>query len=160
MLEDLINEGGAALAYGAVGVALMAFGFLIVDLLTPGKLGQLIWTERNRGAGLVLAAKLLGVGAIVTTAILTSEDTLGEGLVSTVVYGVIGIALTSLAFILLDAITPGRLGSIVVETVRGDAGDERDAPRAVQPSTGVHPACWVVAATDLATAAIIAAAIS
>jgi uncharacterized membrane protein YjfL (UPF0719 family) len=163
MLEDLINEGGAALAYGAVGVGLMALGFLVVDLLTPGKLGQLIWAERNRGAGLVLAAKLLGVGAIVTTAILTSEDTLGEGLVSTVVYGALGIVLTSLAFIVLDAITPGRLGAIVVEAVAGDAGDERDAPAATSQVTaggGVHPACWVVAATDLATAAIIAAAIS
>jgi hypothetical protein len=163
MLEDLVKEGGAALAYGAVGVGLMALGFLMVDLLTPGKLGQLIWAERNRGAGLVLAAKLLGVGAIVTTAILTSEDTLGEGLVSTVVYGVLGIALTSLAFIVLDAITPGRLGSIVVEAVVGDAGDERDAPAATSRAsagTGIHPACWVVAATDLATAAIIAAAIS
>lgn len=163
MLEDLVKEGGAALAYGAVGVGLMALGFLVVDLLTPGKLGQLIWAERNRGAGLVLAAKLLGVGAIVTTAILTSEDDLGEGLVSTVVYGVLGIVLTSLAFIVLDAITPGRLGAIVVEAVAGDAGDERDAPATTSQATaggGMHPACWVVAATDLATAAIIAAAIS
>ncbi|MBC6457807.1 DUF350 domain-containing protein [Actinomadura sp. HBU206391] len=163
MLEDLVNEGGAALAYGAVGVALMALGYLVVDLLTPGKLGQLIWADRNRGAGLVLAAKLLGVGAIVTTAILTSEDSLGEGIVSTVVYGVLGIVLTSLAFLVLDAITPGRLGAIVVEAVTGDAGDERDSPAATSQTSsgpGIHPACWVVAATDLATAAIIAAAIS
>ncbi|HEV7934250.1 MAG TPA: DUF350 domain-containing protein [Actinomadura sp.] len=159
MIQDLVREGGAALAYGAVGVALMALGFLVVDLLTPGKLGHLIWTERNRGAGLTLAAKLLGVGAIVTTAILTSEDGLAAGLVSTVVYGVLGILLTSLAFIALDLITPGRLGAIVVEHGPGD-GPGGDGPEARTAGRGIHPACWVVAATDLATAAIVAAAIS
>ncbi|MCW2903645.1 MAG: hypothetical protein JWO67_5910 [Streptosporangiaceae bacterium] len=148
MIQDLVREGGAALAYGAVGVALMALGFLAVDLLTPGKLGGLIWTDRNRGAGLVLAAKLLGIGAIVTTAILTSSDGLAAGLVSTVVYAVVGILLSVLAFLVLDLITPGRLGSIVVEEDAAAAGG------------GIHPACWVVAATDLATAAIVAAAIS
>jgi uncharacterized membrane protein YjfL (UPF0719 family) len=161
MIQDLVREGGAALAYGAVGVALMALGFLVVDLLTPGKLGQLIWAERNPGAGLVLAAKLLGVGAVVTTAILTSEDGLTAGLVSTVVYGVLGILLTSLAFIALDLITPGRLGAIVVEYGPGDgSGTTGEGPAARTAGRGIHPACWVVAATDLAVAAIVAAAIS
>jgi uncharacterized membrane protein YjfL (UPF0719 family) len=145
MLNDIVREGGAALAYGAVGVALMALGFLVVELTTPGKLGEQIWTERNRGAALILAAKLIGVGAIVATAIVTSEDGLGEGLASTIAYGGLGILLTTLAFYLLDVITPGRLGAIVVDDGGGAA---------------VHPACWVVAATDLATAAIVAAAIS
>src|SRR3954454_1842207 len=113
MPEDLLSEAGATLAYGGVGVALMALGFVVVDILTPGKLGQQIWAERNRGAGLVLAAKLLGVGTIVTTAIVTSDDGLAAGLVSTVVYGVLGIILTSVAFLVLDVITPGRLGDIV-----------------------------------------------
>jgi uncharacterized membrane protein YjfL (UPF0719 family) len=145
MIEDITREGAAALAYGAVGIALMALGYLIVDLITPGKLGELIWTERNRGAGLVLAAQLVGVGAIVTTAILTSEEGLGAGLVSTAAYGLLGILLMAVAFFALDLITPGKLGEIVVET------EERE---------GVHPACWVVAATYVVAAAIVAAALS
>jgi uncharacterized membrane protein YjfL (UPF0719 family) len=148
MLDDIVSEGGAALAYGAVGVALMALGFLVVEVTTPGKLGRQIWTERNRGAALILAAKLAGVGAIVTTAILTSEDGLGEGIASTIAYGALGIVLMTLAFYLLDLITPGSLGATVVE-----AGPEQGA-------AAIHPACWVVAAMDLATAAIVAAAIS
>jgi uncharacterized membrane protein YjfL (UPF0719 family) len=155
MPDDILRESGAALAYGAVGVALMALGFVVVDILTPGRLGQLIWAERNRGAGLVLSAKLLGVGAIVTTAIVTSDDGLADGLISTVVYGVLGIVLTGLAFLVLDWITPGRLGAIVVESGTGRPPEDPGAVRA-----GIHPACWVVAATDLATAAIVAAAIS
>ncbi|SEG42505.1 Uncharacterized membrane protein YjfL, UPF0719 family [Thermomonospora echinospora] len=148
MLNDIIEEGGAALAYGAVGVALLALGFLVVEVTTPGKLGRQIWTEGNRGAALILAAKLVGVGAIITTAIATSEDGLADGLVSTAVYGVLGIIVMTLAFYLLDVLTPGSLGAIVV----GHEGET--------PSGQMAPACWVVAATDLAIAAIVAAAIA
>jgi uncharacterized membrane protein YjfL (UPF0719 family) len=142
MIADILEEGAAALAYGAVGIALMALGYVVVEVTTPGHLGRQIWTERNRGAALILSAKLLGVGAIVTTAIAASEDGLAAGIVSTVVYGVLGILLTLIAFYLLDLLTPGKLGETVVD------------------STMLHPAAWVVAATDLGTAAIVAAAIS
>ncbi|WP_018655714.1 DUF350 domain-containing protein [Actinomadura flavalba] len=142
MTHDILTESGAALAYGVVAIALMAIGYLVVEITTPGRLGDQIWVERNRGLALILAAKLLGVGAIVATAIVTSEDDLAEGLLSTAVYGLIGIALTVAAFYLLDLLTPGKLGATVAE-----------------PSV-LHPACWVVGAADLATAVTVAAAIS
>ncbi|GAA3943590.1 hypothetical protein GCM10023085_26900 [Actinomadura viridis] len=142
MINDILQESGAALAYGAVGIGLMALGYLVVEVTTPGNLGQQIWTDRNRGAALVLAAKLLGVGIIVTTAILSSEDDLGAGLLSTMTYGVLGIVLMTVAFYMLDLLTPGKLGATVV--------DARE----------LHPSCWVVGAADLGTAAIVAAAIS
>ena len=142
MIEDILQESGAALAYGVVGIGLMALGYLVVELTTPGSLGRQIWTDRNRGAALILAAKLVGVGAIVTTAIAASEDDLAVGVLSTAVYGVLGILLTLVAFYLLDLLTPGRLGATVVDAAE------------------LHPSCWVVAATDLGTAAIVAAAIS
>ncbi|REE95990.1 uncharacterized protein DUF350 [Thermomonospora umbrina] len=148
MLNDIVEEGGAALAYGGVGVALLALGFLVVEITTPGRLGHQIWTEGNRGAALILAAKLAGVGAIVTTAIVTSEDGLADGLVGTVAYGVLGIIVMTLAFYLLDLLTPGSLGATVV----GNEGESASGQMA--------PACWVVAVTDLAIAAIVAAAIS
>ncbi|WP_019629555.1 DUF350 domain-containing protein [Actinomadura atramentaria] len=141
-MNSVLHESGAALAYGAVGIALMALGYLVVEVTTPGRLGDQIWLERNRGAALILSAKLLGVGAIVATAIVTSDDGLAQGLLETSVYGLIGIALTVVAFYLLDLLTPGNLGATVVE------------------SDVLHPACWVVAAADLATAATVAAAIS
>jgi uncharacterized membrane protein YjfL (UPF0719 family) len=142
MIEDILSESGAALAYGAVGIALMALGYLVVEVTTPGHLGRQIWTEGNRGAALILAAKLLGVGAIVTTAIAASEDGLGAGVLSTVTYGVLGILLTLVAFYVLDLLTPGKLGATVVD------------------AAVLHPAAWVVAAMDLGTAAIVAAAIA
>ena len=141
-MNDILHDGGATLAYGALGIALMALGYLVVEVTTPGRLGHQIWTEGNRGAALLLSAKLLGTGAIVTTAIVTSDNDLSKGLVGTVVYGLLGIALMVVAFYLLDMMTPGRLGATLVD------------------GAAVHPAGWVVAAADLAVAAIVAGAVS
>ncbi|WP_030172880.1 DUF350 domain-containing protein [Spirillospora albida] len=141
-MNDILQEIGATLAYGALGIALMALGYLVVEVTTPGRLSNQIWAEANRGAALLLSAKLVGVGAIVTTAIVTSDDDLGQGLVDTAVFGGIGIVLMVVAFYLLDVVTPGKLG----ETLVG--------------GSAIHPAGWVVAATDLAVAAIVAGAVS
>ncbi|OLT24876.1 hypothetical protein BJF79_44815 [Actinomadura sp. CNU-125] len=141
-MNDILHDGGATLAYGALGLALMVLGYLVVEVTTPGRLGHQIWTEGNRGAALLLAVKLLGVGAIVTTAIVTSENDLGDGLIGTAVYGVLGIIIMIIAFYAIDVLTPGKLGAILV-------GGEQ-----------IHPAGWVVAAADLAVAAIVCGAVS
>lgn len=140
-MPDLVYGILATLAYGAVGTALMALGFALVDLATPGKLRELIWVEGNRNASVLLGSGLLGVGIIVTTAILVSETALGAGLLSTVVYGLIGLVLMSVAFVILDAATPGRLGEILAQ--------ERP-----------HPAAWVSAAVHISISSIIAGAIT
>ncbi|WP_433230173.1 DUF350 domain-containing protein [Actinomadura formosensis] len=146
MNDDILREIGATFAYGAVGIALMALGYLVVEVTTPGRLGKQIWTEGNRGAALLLAVKLFGIGMIVTTAIVTSDNDLGAGLVDTAVFGAIGIVLMVVSFFLLDVITPGRLGATLVDA---DGG-----------GTAIHPAGWVVAAADLGVAAIVAGAVS
>lgn len=140
MLENIFEEAGAALAYCGVGVALMALGFVLVDVLTPGRLGELIWTQRNRNASVLLASNLLGVAIIVVAAIAASEDGLADGVISTAVYGVIGLLVMGAAFLLLDAITPGRLGAILSD----------DTP---------HPAVWVTAVVHVAVGAVVAAAL-
>jgi uncharacterized membrane protein YjfL (UPF0719 family) len=89
----------------------------------------------------VVVAELLGIGAIVTSAILSSDDRLGQGIADTFGFGVLGLVLMAVAFILVDALTPGRLAPLLSEA---------------RP----HPAAWVTASANLATAAIIAAAIS
>ncbi|TYB46625.1 DUF350 domain-containing protein [Actinomadura chibensis] len=145
-MDGLLDEIGGTLAYGAVGIALMALGYLVVEVTTPGRLGKQIWTDGNRGAALLLSVKLLGIGAIVTTAIVTSDSDLGDGLVDTAVFGGIGVLLMVVAFFLLDVITPGRLGATLVD--------------AEGSGTRIHPAGWVVAAADLGVAAIVAGAVS
>ncbi|PLC11078.1 hypothetical protein AUQ48_00935 [Kocuria flava] len=140
-MDTVIYEVGAAAAYGLVGLALMALGYLVVDLLTPGRLHSLIWTDRNRGSVVVLSSSVLAVAVVVRQAILASEDGLAAGLVSTGLYGLVGLALMALSFLVLDALTPGKLGELVT--------DER-----------LHPAVWVTAAVHLSVGLVVAAAIS
>ncbi|MEV4479969.1 DUF350 domain-containing protein [Micromonospora coxensis] len=140
-MQTLVTDLLVTLAYGVVGVVLMAVGYALVDIATPGKLHELIWTERNRNAALLLASNLAGVGIIVVAAIAASADDFVLGLVGASAYGLLGLVIMAAAFLLLDAATPGRLGEILVDP---------------EP----HPAVWVSAVVHLATGAIIAAAIS
>ncbi|MEU5157651.1 DUF350 domain-containing protein [Glycomyces sp. NPDC021274] len=135
------GDVAGALAYSIIGIALMVLGFFIVDWLTPGKLGELIWTHRNRNASLLLSSNLVGVGLIVVGAIWASEGDLVQGVISTFVFGVIGLGAMAVAFLILDLITPGKLGALVVDE---------------EP----HPAVWVSSAMHLALGGVIAMALS
>ncbi|MBU8858162.1 MULTISPECIES: DUF350 domain-containing protein [unclassified Micromonospora] len=139
-MQHLVTDLLVTLAYGAVGVVLMAIGYVLVDVATPGKLHELIWTERNRNAALLLSSNLLGVGTIVVAAIVASADDFTLGLVGAAAYGILGLVIMAAAFVLLDVATPGKLGELLVDP---------------EP----HPAVWVSATVHLATGAIIAAAI-
>lgn len=140
MAKSLATDMVVILVYGSAGVLLMAVGYLLVDVATPGSLRNLIWVERNRNAAVLLASNLASVGVIVTAAIMASDDDFGTGIVSTLGYGLLGLVLMTVAFILLDLATPGRLGDILVDP---------------QP----HPAVWVSAVVHLAVGAVVAAAI-
>lgn len=140
MISDVFGEVGIAATYGVIGLALMAVGFALVDVLTPGNLREQVWAQRNRNAAILLATNLLGVGIIVATAIAASEDNFGEGVLSTAAYGLLGLVLMGVSFLVIDAVTPGRLGAILVEE---------------EP----HPAVYVSGAAHIAVAAIVAVAI-
>ncbi|ASW53031.1 DUF350 domain-containing protein [Plantactinospora sp. KBS50] len=140
-MSNLGTDLLVTLAYGVVGVLLMGLGYLLVDVTTPGRLNQLIWTDRNRNAAVLLASNLLSVGTIVVAAIVASANDFALGIIGAAAYGVLGLLVMAGAFLLLDVVTPGRLGEILVDP---------------QP----HPAVWVSAVVHLATGAIVAAAIS
>ena len=137
----LFTEIGQITAWGIVGIVLLAIGYGVVDLLTPGQLGRLIYTEHNVNASVVLASGLLAIGAVVTTSIVASADDFVAGLVSAFSYGVLGIALLAVSFLVADRLSPGELGAIVTDT---------------EPT----PAAWIVAANHLALGAILSAAIA
>jgi uncharacterized membrane protein YjfL (UPF0719 family) len=132
---------GYAVAYTGVGIALLSLGFVVLDLLTPGHLGRHIHEERSVNAGLVLATGFLGQGAVVFAAIWTNATSgFGEALLYTVVFGVLGVLLQAVAFVVLDLTTPGKLGAHVTEVA-------------------FHPASLVLGAVQLAVAAIVVASI-
>jgi uncharacterized membrane protein YjfL (UPF0719 family) len=133
----------ATLLYFIVGFLVLAMGFLVLDLLTPGNLRAQVYTDRNPNAAVLLGANHLALAIIVVTSIMTSEDELGlsQGLVDTLVYGLIGVGLQAAALRLLDAFVPGHLRNLVNE------------PRMVGAS-------WAVAASLVAIGAVNAAALS
>lgn len=140
-MSDIVNGLGRTTAYGALGVVLLILGIVLVDILTPGKLGRQIWEDRNRNASILLSSALLGIGGIVFTAIWTTYDDFAKGLVSTAVFGLLGLVLMGVAFLVVDLVTPGKLGATLVDP---------------EP----HPAVWVTASCNIAVAAIVSASIA
>ena len=139
--QDLATELGAGLLYGLVGIVLLALGYRLVDLLTPGHLGRQLCEDRNRNAGVIVAAAMLAIGIIVTSAIIASDGDLEKGLGQSAGFGLVGIALLGVAFVVVDLLTPGKLGEILM-------GDEHE------------PMVYVTGAALLSVGGIVAAAIS
>jgi uncharacterized membrane protein YjfL (UPF0719 family) len=131
----------ATVLYFVVGFVVLGLGFLALDLITPGNLRRQVYTERNPNAAILLGANHLALALIVVTAILTSDDALGQGLVDSAVYGIIGVVLQALALRLLDAFVPGHLRALVAEPVMSGAA-------------------WAVGASLVAIGAVNAAALS
>ncbi len=132
---------GYAVAYTGVGIVLLTLGFLALDLLTPGHLGRQIHEDRSVNAGIVLAAGFLAQGLVIFAAIWTNATSgFGEALLYTVVFGVLGVVLQAVAFLVLDLLTPGKLGRHVTEVA-------------------FHPASLVLGAVQLAVAGIVVASI-
>ncbi|WP_369131974.1 DUF350 domain-containing protein [Modestobacter sp. I12A-02662] len=132
---------GYAVAYTGVGILLLVVGAVALDLLTPGHLARHIYEERSVNAAIALAAGFLGQGAIAFTTIWTNATSgFGTALGWTVVFGLIGVALQVAAFVVLDLLTPGKLGAALMQVP-------------------FHPGSLVHAAATLAVSAIIVASI-
>ena len=85
-------------------------GAVALDLLTPGHLARHIYEERSVNAAIALAAGFIGQGAIAFTTIWTNATSgFGTALGYTVVFGLVGVALQVVAFVVLDLLTPGKL---------------------------------------------------
>jgi hypothetical protein len=137
----LLASIGYAVAYTGVGILLLMAGAFALDLLTPGHLARHIYEERSVNAAIALAAGFLGQGAIAFTSIWTNATSgFGTALSYTVAFGVLGVGLHVVAFVVLDLLTPGKLGHTLMQVP-------------------FHPASLVTAASTLAVSAIIVASI-
>ncbi|MFF3937433.1 DUF350 domain-containing protein [Streptomyces phaeofaciens] len=145
-MTEIFESTGQALLYGVVGLVVMAAGFIALDLVTPGKLFHVVWTDRNRGAAVLLGSQSIAVGLVIMEAIRASEseEGLGYGLVSTLLYGLAGVLVMTVVGIVIGLLTPGQMGAVVL-----DDSDGRP-----------HPGAWVQAGMYLGTAVMVGAAIS
>ena len=137
-----IGEGLiASLAYVGVAVVLLGLGFFVLDLLSPGRLSVVIMKNRNRNAARVASAGMLGLAIVVGTSVLTTHDDFTSGLITTAVFGLVGVLLQAAVFVVLDRLTPGKLGDVVC--------DDQD-----------HPGSYLIASSLLAIGVIVATCIS
>ena len=139
--EVLARGVGATLCYALLGSVLLALGWAVLDWLTPGKLGDLVYVQRNRNATILACAHIIAVATIVVVAVRASDGGLFGGLIDVAVFGGLGVLLQAVGFKLLDAVTPGHLGHIVTDP---------------EP----HPAVWVTAVIAVALGAVFAVALS
>lgn len=139
--EYLAQNVVAAILYFVVGVVVLAAGFVMVDLLTPGKLRQLVFVEHRPNAVAVASGMYVALATVVATSIVASSSDLGQGLIDAAVYGLVGVALQGVALVVLEVIVPGRFRDLIA--------DER-----------LHPAAIATAVALVAVGAVNAAALS
>ncbi len=114
-IADVLAHGALAiLAYAILGVLLLVAGFYVIDLATPGRLSKIIRTDRNPNATVLAASSVAGVGLVVAASIWSSGGALREGLLATLVFGLVGIAVQTLGMVAFDKVA----GISVRELVR------------------------------------------
>lgn len=132
---------GRTFAYLGVALVLLVAGFHILDMFSPKRLVDLILTQNNRNAARVASAAVISLAIVIATAVVTTNDDFAYGLISTAIFGVIGVVLQVVVYFLFDLLTPGNVGDVVDDPVD-------------------HPGSWVLAASLLASGVIVAACIS
>ncbi|MEZ5232636.1 MAG: DUF350 domain-containing protein [Acidimicrobiia bacterium] len=140
-MADALNDALEIAGYGVIGLVLMVAGYAVVDVLTPGKLSALIFQQRNRNAAIVTASSVGAMAIVAAMSVHSAEGDASDGLAAAAVYGVVGLVLMAVSFLVIDLLTPGKLGDIVTDP---------------QP----QPATWVTATAHLGVGLVIAAAIS
>ncbi|CAG7284963.1 DUF350 domain-containing protein [Mycobacterium avium subsp. paratuberculosis] len=140
-LNPVLKGAVATILYFAVGMAVLLVGFYAVDLLTPGKLRQLVFIDRRPNAVVVAGAMYIALTVVIITAIANSYSQLGQGLVGVAVYGLMGVILLGVALLAMHLLIPGSFHEHVEE------------PQ-------LHPGSFAVALILLAMGGVTAAAVS
>ena len=139
--ESLAQNVVAATLYFVVGALVLAAGFGLMDLLTPGNLRHLVFVEYRPNAVAVASGMYAAVAIVVFSAIVASSNELGQGLLDAAVYGIVGVLLQGVALVVLEVAVPGRFRDLI------------EADR-------LHPSAIATAVVLLAVGGVNAAALS
>ncbi|GAA1482220.1 DUF350 domain-containing protein [Gordonia sinesedis] len=138
-MELLRDNLAAGASFSLVAIVLLVIGFGALDLVTPGKLRQLVWVDRNRNATVLTVAMVIGLAIVVVCSVIdTRDEVLWRGLLYTAIYAVLAMAVMMWSFVLVDWLTPGKLGAVLL--------DDDD-----------HRAGWISATMFVGVAAVIGA---
>lgn len=64
-LQNVLSSG----AFALIGVVMFILAFIVIDLLTPGKLWDEIAEKRNTAAAILMGSVAIALGVIVAAAI-------------------------------------------------------------------------------------------
>lgn len=128
-----------ALAYSGVGIAILVAGYFVVDVLTPGHLGRQV-AEGNPNAAILVSATLVSLGLIEYFAIYFTGAG-WDGLVDALVFGILGVVVQAVGFLVLAAISPGHFAATVM-------------------SERFHPVSAVAASAQVGVALIVCASLT
>ncbi len=110
---SIIGRGiGAIVLYALVGSLLVLLGFWAIDLTTPGKLNQMV-RSGSPNAVAITAAGMVSMAFIVVVAIFGSSGQLAEGLLATLIFGLVGIIVQVAAVRLLEWVTGIQIGAVL-----------------------------------------------
>jgi uncharacterized membrane protein YjfL (UPF0719 family) len=140
-LNPVFKGALATILYFLVGTTVLVLGFIVVDILTPGKLRQLVFIDRRPNAVILACANYIALAAVIISAITNSYSQLGQGLVGVAVYGLMGVVLQGIAILAMHFVIPG------------DFHEHIDEPE-------LHPAAFATAVMLLAVGGVTAAALS
>ena len=140
-LNPVFKGAVATMLYFVVGMAVLLVGFFMVDVLTPGKLRQLVFIDRRPNAVVVAGAMYIALTTVIVSAIVNSYSQLGQGLIGVAVYGLMGVVLLGIALLTMHMVIPGNFHEHV------------DDPE-------LHPGSFAVALILLAVGGVTAAAVS
>jgi uncharacterized membrane protein YjfL (UPF0719 family) len=140
-LDPVFKGALATILYFLVGTAVLVLGFIVVDILTPGKLRQMVFIDRRPNAVMLACANYIALAAVIISAITNSYSKLGQGLVGVAIYGLMGVVLQGIAILTMHFVIPG------------DFHEHIDEPE-------LHPAAFATAVMLLAVGGVTAAALS
>ncbi len=140
-LNPIVGGVAQTILYFLVGMAVLIAGFVMVDVLTPGKLRELVFVDRRPNAVVLACAMYASLAIVIISAIVNSYKQLGQGLVGVAVYGLMGVILQGVALLTLHVVIPG------------DFHEHVDEPE-------LHPAAFATAVMLLAVGGVTAAAVS
>lgn len=103
---------GAIVCYAIVGLVLMIVGFYAIDLTTPGKLRDFV-TAGMPNAIIVLASGMVSMALIVVLAIFASSGKLSEGLIASLVFGLVGIVAQVVSVRAIELVSGVDIGAVI-----------------------------------------------
>ena len=132
------------------------FGFGALDLVTPGRLRQLVWVDNNRNAMILTTSMVVGISFVLVASVVdTAGMVLWKALLYTLAYAVLTIAVMMWSFVLIDWLTPGKLGTLLFDGAPRSDETPDDAVTTGRRAADEHPAGWITAAVFVTIGAVV-----